>query len=160
MFERFTDGARRVVVIAQGEARDLGHPYIGTEHLLLGLLGEPGGLAAQALGDLGVSADDIRATIKQFLGPPGVSPSGFIPFTPRVKDILHMSLREALQLGYNYIGTEHLLLAIIREGNGSAIEALRKAGVEPIQVRQQVLAVLSGYRFDELVTDPSKNPGP
>lgn len=154
MFERFTDRARRVVVIAQEAARDLNHSYIGTEHLLLGLLREGGGVAAQALSDLSVLESDIEIVLKEMAGPVAASPIGHIPFTPRVKKVIELSLREALQLGHNYIGTEHLLLAIIREGDGIAIQALARAGTDPTQVRTQVIFRLSGYTAKPTVSEP------
>lgn len=153
MFERFTARARKVVVLAQDEARELDHPYVGTEHLLIGLLREGGGVAAVALGNLGVSADDIRVLVKETIGPGASAPSGHIPFTPRVKKVLEISLREALQLGHNYIGTEHLLLAVVREGEGVAARALVKSGADLPRVRQQIIFLLSGYK----VTPTSKD---
>src|SRR5947209_3701811 len=116
MFERFTDRARRVVVLAQEEARMLNHNYIGTEHILLGLIHEGEGVAAKALESLGISLEAVRSQVEEIIGQGGSSPSGHIPFTPRAKKVLELSLREALQLGHNYIGTEHILLGLIREG--------------------------------------------
>lgn len=145
MFERFTDRSRRVVVIAQEVARTLDHPYIGTEHILLGLLREGGGVAALSLGDLGVLESDIEVLVKEMVGPIGHPPSGHIPFTPRVKKVIELSLREALQLGHNYIGTEHLLLALLREGEGIAAQVLVQSGADLAQVRKQVVFRLSGY---------------
>ena len=120
MFERFTDRARRVVVLAQEEARLLNHSYIGTEHILLGLIHEGEGVAAKALESLNISLEAVRAQVEEIIGQGGSSPSGHIPFTPRAKKVLELSLREALQLGHNYIGTEHILLGLIREGEGVA----------------------------------------
>jgi ATP-dependent Clp protease ATP-binding subunit ClpA len=115
VFERFTDRARRVVVLAQEEARLLNHNYIGTEHILLGLIHEGEGVAAKALESLGISLEAVRNQVEEIIGQGGSSPSGHIPFTPRAKKVLELSLREALQLGHNYIGTEHILLGLIRE---------------------------------------------
>src|SRR5665647_2271895 len=129
MFERFTDRARRVVVLAQEEARMLNHNYIGTEHILLGLIHEGEGVAAKALESLGISLDAVREQVQEIIGQGQQAPSGHIPFTPRAKKVLELSLREALQLGHNYIGTEHILLGLIREGEGVAAQVLVKLGV-------------------------------
>src|SRR5690349_7202232 len=145
MFERFTDRARRVVVLAQEEARMLNHNYIGTEHILLGLIHEGEGVAAKALESLGISLEAVRAQVQEIIGQGGSSPSGHIPFTPRAKKVLELSLREALQLGHNYIGTEHILLGLIREGEGVAAQVLVKLGADLSRVRQQVIQLLSGY---------------
>jgi len=145
MFERFTDRARRVVVLAQEEARLLNHNYIGTEHILLGLIHEGEGVAAKALESLGVSLEAVRNQVEEIIGQGGTSPSGHIPFTPRAKKVLELSLREALQLGHNYIGTEHILLGLIREGEGVAAQVLVKLGADLSRVRQQVIQLLSGY---------------
>ena len=146
MFERFTDRARRVVVLAQEEARLLNHSYIGTEHILLGLIHEGEGVAAKALESLNISLEAVRAQVEEILGQGGSSPSGHIPFTPRAKKVLELSLREALQLGHNYIGTEHILLGLIREGEGVAAQVLVKLGADLSRVRQQVIQLLSGYQ--------------
>jgi ATP-dependent Clp protease ATP-binding subunit ClpC len=146
MFERFTDRARRVVVLAQEEARLLNHSYIGTEHILLGLIHEGEGVAAKALESLGISLEAVRAQVEEIIGQGGSSPSGHIPFTPRAKKVLELSLREALQLGHNYIGTEHILLGLIREGEGVAAQVLVKLGADLSRVRQQVIQLLSGYQ--------------
>ncbi|MFM7537371.1 MAG: ATP-dependent Clp protease ATP-binding subunit [Acidimicrobiales bacterium] len=146
MFERFTDRARRVVVLAQEEARLLNHNYIGTEHILLGLIHEGEGVAAKALESLGISLEAVRAQVEEIIGQGGSSPSGHIPFTPRAKKVLELSLREALQLGHNYIGTEHILLGLIREGEGVAAQVLVKLGADLSRVRQQVIQLLSGYQ--------------
>ncbi|MGZ6978137.1 MAG: Clp protease N-terminal domain-containing protein, partial [Acidimicrobiia bacterium] len=130
MFERFTDRARRVVVLAQEEARLLNHNYIGTEHILLGLIHEGEGVAAKALVSLGISLEAVRAQVEEIIGHGGSAPSGHIPFTPRAKKVLELSLREALQLGHNYIGTEHILLGLIREGEGVAAQVLVKLGAD------------------------------
>ena len=143
MFERFTDRARRVVVLAQEEARLLNHSYIGTEHILLGLIHEGEGVAAKALESLGISLEAVRSQVEEIIGQGGSSPSGHIPFTPRAKKVLELSLREALQLGHNYIGTEHILLGLIREGEGVAAQVLVKLGADLSRVRQQVIQLLS-----------------
>ena len=145
MFERFTDRARRVVVLAQEEARLLNHNYIGTEHILLGLIHEGEGVAAKALESLGISLEAVRSQVEEIIGQGSQSPSGHIPFTPRAKKVLELSLREALQLGHNYIGTEHILLGLIREGEGVAAQVLVKLGADLSRVRQQVIQLLSGY---------------
>jgi len=146
MFERFTDRARRVVVLAQEEARMLNHNYIGTEHILLGLIHEGEGVAAKALESLGISLEGVRQQVEEIIGQGQQAPSGHIPFTPRAKKVLELSLREALQLGHNYIGTEHILLGLIREGEGVAAQVLIKLGADLNRVRQQVLQLLSGYQ--------------
>src|SRR6478735_4458211 len=146
MFERFTDRARRVVVLAQEEARLLNHSYIGTEHILLGLIHEGEGVAAKALESLGISLEAVRSQVEEIIGQGGSSPSGHIPFTPRAKKVLELSLREARQLGHNYIGTEHILLGLIREGEGVAAQVLVKLGADLSRVRQQVIQLLSGYQ--------------
>ncbi|MGA8040706.1 MAG: Clp protease N-terminal domain-containing protein, partial [Acidimicrobiia bacterium] len=144
MFERFTDRARRVVVLAQEEARLLNHNYIGTEHILLGLLNEGEGIAAQALESLDIDLASVREEVVKIIGQGQQSPSGHIPFTPRAKKVLELSLREALQLGHNYIGTEHILLGLIREGEGVAAQVLQQLGAELQKVRQTVIQLLSG----------------
>jgi ATP-dependent Clp protease ATP-binding subunit ClpC len=152
MFERFTDRARRVVVLAQEEARMLSHNYIGTEHILLGLIHEGDGIAAKALESLGISLEGVRAQVEEIIGQGQQAPSGHIPFTPRAKKVLELSLREALQLGHNYIGTEHILLGLIREGEGVAAQVLQKLGADLNRVRQQVIQLLSGYQGKEAQT--------
>ncbi len=152
MFERFTDRARRVVVLAQEEARMLSHNYIGTEHILLGLIHEGDGIAAKALESLGVSLEAVRSQVEEIIGQGQQAPSGHIPFTPRAKKVLELSLREALQLGHNYIGTEHILLGLIREGEGVAAQVLHKLGADLNRVRQQVIQLLSGYQGKEQQT--------
>jgi ATP-dependent Clp protease ATP-binding subunit ClpA len=149
MFERFTDRARRVVVLAQEEARLLNHNYIGTEHILLGLIHEGEGVAAKALESLGISLEAVRAQVEEIIGQGQSAPTGHIPFTPRAKKVLELSLREALQLGHNYIGTEHILLGLIREGEGVAAQVLVKLGADLSRVRQQVIQVQSGYAGGE-----------
>jgi Clp amino terminal domain, pathogenicity island component/ClpX C4-type zinc finger len=146
VFERFTDRARRVVVLAQEESRLLNHNYIGTEHILLGLIHEGDGVAAQALTSLGISLADVRGEVERIIGHGGSAPSGHIPFTPRAKKVLELSLREALQLGHNYIGTEHILLGLIREGEGVAAQVLGDLGADLATVRQRVVQLLSGYQ--------------
>jgi ATP-dependent Clp protease ATP-binding subunit ClpC len=144
MFERFTDGARRVVVLAQEEARMLGHAYIGTEHLLLGLAHEGDNVAARALMSLGISLNAMRQAVEGIIGrgTQPVSESAHIPFTPRAKKVLELSLRESLQLGVSYIGPEHILLALTREGRGVAVQVLTGAGVDLNRARQQVIEML------------------
>src|SRR6201747_1693994 len=149
MFERFTDRARRVVVLAQEEARMLNHNYIGTEHILLGLIHEGEGVAAKSLESLGISLEGVRQQVEEIIGQGQQAPSGHIPFTPRAKKVLELSLREALQLGHNYIGTEHILLGLIREGEGVAAQVLVKLGADLNKVRQQVIQLLNGYQSKE-----------
>jgi ATP-dependent Clp protease ATP-binding subunit ClpC len=149
MFERFTDRARRVVVLAQEEARLLNHNYIGTEHILLGLIHEGEGVAARSLEGLGISLESVRSQVVEIIGQGSQAPSGHIPFTPRAKKVLELSLREALQLGHNYIGTEHILLGLIREGEGVAAQVLVKLGAELTKVRQTVIQLLSGPQGEE-----------
>ncbi|CAB4330248.1 MAG: AAA domain-containing protein [Actinobacteria bacterium] len=149
MFERFTDRARRVVVLAQEEARMLNHNYIGTEHILLGLIHEGEGVAAKALESMDISLEAVREQVEEIIGQGQQAPSGHIPFTPRAKKVLELSLREALQLGHNYIGTEHILLGLIREGEGVAAQVLVKLGADLNRVRQQVIQLLSGYQGKE-----------
>jgi ATP-dependent Clp protease ATP-binding subunit ClpA len=145
MFERFTDRARRVVVLAQEEARLLNHNYIGTEHILLGLIHEGEGVAATSLESLGLSLEAVRGQVEEIIGQGQSAPTGHIPFTPRAKKVLELSLREAKQLGHNYIGTEHILLGLVREGEGVAAQVLVELGADLSWVRQQVIQVLSGY---------------
>ena len=150
MFERFTDRARRVVVLAQDEARGLKHNYIGTEHLLLGLISEGEGVAAKALETMEIKGEAVRASVIEIIGEGEKPVEGHIPFTPRAKRVFELSLREALQLGHNYIGTEHLLLGLLKEGEGVAAQVLTKQGADLAQVRQTVIQMLSGYqRGDE-----------
>jgi ATP-dependent Clp protease ATP-binding subunit ClpC len=149
VFERFTDRARRVVVLAQEEARLLNHNYIGTEHILLGLIHEGEGVAARAIEGLDISLESVRNQVVEIIGQGSQAPSGHIPFTPRAKKVLELSLREALQLGHNYIGTEHILLGLIREGEGVAAQVLVKLGAELTKVRQTVIQLLSGVQGEE-----------
>lgn len=144
MFERFTDRARRVIVLAQEEARSLQHNYIGTEHILLGLIREGEGIAAKALNAKGVELDNTRKQIKEMIGTGTVSPSGHIPFTPHAKQVLELSLREALQLGHSYIGTEHILLGLIREGEGVGTQVLIKMEVDLGDLRSTAMDLIRG----------------
>lgn len=146
MFEKYTDRARRVIVLAQDEARTLKHNYIGTEHLLLGLIYEGQGVAALALKSLGLSLGGVRAQVLDIIGEGEVAPEGHIPFTPRAKKVLELSLREALQLGHNHIGSEHILLGLIREGEGVAAQILVASGAELNKVRQKVIEILSALQ--------------
>ena len=143
MFQRFTDRARRVVVLAQEEARLLCHNYVGTEHLLLGLLHEGDGVAARALASLGISLADVRGQVEEIIGHGRIPVTGHIPFTPRTKKVLELSLRDALALGHHYIGTEHLLLALLREGQGVAAQVLTRLGADHALVRERVLSLLA-----------------
>jgi ATP-dependent Clp protease ATP-binding subunit ClpC len=145
VFERFTDRARRAVVLAQEEARMLNHDYIGTEHLLLGLASERDGVAGKALMSLDISIEAIRRQVEEIVGQGRAAPTGHIPFTPRSKKVLELSLREALQLGHNYIGTEHILLGLIREGEGVATQVLVKLGANLNRTRETVIQLLSGW---------------
>jgi ATP-dependent Clp protease ATP-binding subunit ClpA len=149
MFERFTDRARRVVVLAQEEARMLSHNYIGTEHLLLALIHEGEGVAAKALESLGISLEAVRHQVEEIIGQGQGAQQGHIPFTPRAKKVLELSRREAQQLGHNYIGTEHLLLGLIREGEGVAAQVLAKLGADLDRVRQQVIQLLHAHQSTE-----------
>jgi Clp amino terminal domain, pathogenicity island component len=149
MFERFTDRARRVIVLAQEEARLLDHDYIGTEHILLGLLREREGVAAKALQSLDISLEAVRAEVEQVIGRGQTTPGPQIPFTPRSKKVLELSLREARSLGHDYIGTEHILLGLIREGEGVAAQVLVELGADLPSVRQQVIQLLSGEPVEQ-----------
>ena len=159
MFERFTDRARRVVVLAQEEARLLNHDHIGTEHILLGLIHEGEGVAYLALTELGISLDAVRAQVEAEIGQGSEAPGGHIPFTPRAKKVLELSLREALQLGHNYIGTEHILLGLIREGEGVAARVLVGLGAGLDRVRQQVVQLLANAgasQAEQVAAGPSR----
>ncbi len=158
MFERFTDRARRVVALAQEEARMLNHNYIGTEHLLLGLIRESEGVAAKALESLGISLEAVRQQVKEIIGRGQQAPSGHIPFTPRAKKVLELSLREADGLGHNYIGTEHILLGLIREGSGVAAQVLVRLGADLNRARQQVVQLLHGRPSEDLISEDSPLP--
>jgi ATP-dependent Clp protease ATP-binding subunit ClpA len=149
MFERFTDGTRRVVVLAQEEAKILNHDYVGTEHILLGLIDEGDGLAARSLASLGISLDAVRQQVEEIIGRGQQAPPEHIPFTPRAKKVLELSLSESLQLGHGYIGPEHILLGLIREGDGVAAQVLVKLGADLNRVRQQVIQLLHGYQGKE-----------
>ena len=149
MFERFTDRARRSMVLAQAEARRLRHNFIGTEHLLLGLLAEEDGLAAKALNSVGVTLEATRQTVAEMVGP-ATETVASPPFTPRSKKVLEEALREALQLGQNYIGTEHILLGLLRQGDGVGAQAIGQLGVELSQVRRAVIEMLSAPEFGQI----------
>jgi ATP-dependent Clp protease ATP-binding subunit ClpA len=151
VFERFTDRARRVVVLAQEEARLLNHNYIGTEHLLLGLVHEGQGVASVALESLGISLGVVRSSVSEIIGVGGSEPFGHIPFTPRAKKVLELSMREALQLGHNYIGTEHILLGLVREGEGVAAQVLTGLGVDLGTIRQRIVELLNDMPASEPV---------
>ena len=160
MFERFTDRARRVVVLAQEEARMLDHNYIGTEHILLGLAHEGEGVAAKALEALDIHLEAVRQQVEQIIGKGQQAPSGHIPFTPRAKKVLELSLRESLQLGHDYIGTEHILLGLIREGDGVAAQVLVRLGADLNRVRAEVIKLVHGGRGEaERVVGPRPGPG-
>jgi ATP-dependent Clp protease ATP-binding subunit ClpA len=152
MFQRFTDRARRVVVLAQEEARSLNHDHIGTEHILLGLLHEEEGVAAAALESLGVRLDAARQQVEEVVGQGQEAPSGHIAFTPRAKKVLELSLREALQLGHDYIGTEHILLGLIRQGDGVATQVLVRLGADLNQVRHQAIQLIAGRHGEEVAS--------
>jgi hypothetical protein len=160
MFERFTDRARRVVVLAQEEARMLNHNHIGTEHILLGLIHEGQGVAASALQFLGISLEAVRQQVEQIIGRGDQAPSGHIPFTPRAKKVLELSLRESQMLGHDYIGTEHILLGLIREGEGVAPQVLVRLGADLNRVRQQVIALLPGHQGKEPASATDAPGGP
>ena len=148
MFERFTDRARRVIVLAQEEARTLQHNYIGTEHLLLGLIREGEGVAAKALASKGVTLDDTRKQVEEMIGKGNASPNGHIPFTPHARQVLELSLREALQLGHSYIGTEHILLGLIHEGEGVGTQVLIKMDVNLGELRSATIDLIRGNSSD------------
>ena len=155
MFERFTERARQVVVLAQDEARALKHNYIGTEHLLLGLLREEDGLGARVLGALGIKLAAVREQVTRLVGEGDEVASGQIPFTPRAKKVLELSLREALALGHNYIGTEHLLLGLVREHEGVAALVLHDLGADAATVRNEVIRMLSGPGAPGMPPEPA-----
>jgi ATP-dependent Clp protease ATP-binding subunit ClpC len=156
VFERFTDRARRVVVMAQEEAMMLNHSYIGTEHILLGLIHEGEGVAAKALEALGMSLDEVRRDVEEIVGQGQSAPTGHIPFTPRAKKVLELSLREALQLGHNYIGTEHILLGLVAEGEGVGAQVLARRGASLERVRAEVASLLEGYVPEEEPAVPER----
>jgi ATP-dependent Clp protease ATP-binding subunit ClpC len=155
MFERFTDRSRRVLVYAQDEARDLGHDFIGTEHLLLGLVREGDGIAAKTLRAVGVTEIAIREKIEALVGRGDSSP-GSPPFTERAKKTLELSLREALQLGHSYIGTEHLLLGLVRKGDGVAVQILRDLNIEQTQIRESVMEMMSHQSGRDVIGSPGE----
>ena len=156
MFERFTDRSRRVIVLAQEEARMLDHNYIGTEHILLGLIREGEGCAARALESLEISLGAVRQQVEEIIGRGQEAPTGPVPFTPRAKKVLALSLRESLQLGHNYIGTEHILLGLLREGDGVAAQVLVRLGADLNRVRQQVIQLLHGYSGQDVESAGSR----
>ncbi|MDR3070205.1 MAG: ATP-dependent Clp protease ATP-binding subunit [Propionibacteriaceae bacterium] len=161
MFDKFTDRARRVIVLAQDEARMLNHNYIGTEHLLLGLIHEGEGVAAKALESIGVSLEAVREQVEEIIGQgQAAPPAGHIPFTARAKKVLEFSMRESLQLGHSYIGTEHILLGLVREGEGVAAQVLIKLGADLGRVRSTVLQMLNGYQEKQSVTSGAPEAGP
>jgi hypothetical protein len=159
MFERFTDRARRVVVLAHEESRMLNHNYIGTEHILLGLIREYEGVAAKALESLGISLETVRQQVEEIIGQGQQALSGHIPFTPRAKKVLELSLRESRQLDHNYIGTEHILLGLIREGEGVAAQVLMRLGADLNRVRQEVIQLLHGQQGREPAAAGTGPPG-
>ena len=159
MFERFSQRARRVVVLAQEEARLLDHNYIGTEHILLGLIREGEGVAGRALESLGISLEAVRQQVEEIIGRGQQAPSGHIPFTPRAKKVLELALREAQQLGHDYIGTEHILLGLIREGSGVAAQVLVKLGADLNRARQQVVQLLHGHPGQDVTSEDPAVPG-
>jgi len=158
MFERFTDRSRRIIVLAGEEARMLDHGWIGTEHILLGLIREGDGTGARSLESLGISLDAVRQQVEEFIGPGQQEPSGHIPFTPRAKKVLELSLRESLQFGHNYIGSEHILLGLLREGDGVAAQVLVRLGADLDRVRERVIQLLRGYPAQD-VGGPGSQPG-
>jgi ATP-dependent Clp protease ATP-binding subunit ClpC len=160
MFERFTDESRRVLVLAQEEARLLNHNFIGSEHILLGLIRQGDGVAAQALGSLGIRLEAAREEIEKTIGPAGTAITGSPPFTPRAKKVLEMSLREALQLGHSYIGTEHILLGLVREAEGVAAQVLASLGADLSRVRQRVIELVSGAHVPAPDTESGAGPAP
>jgi ATP-dependent Clp protease ATP-binding subunit ClpC len=164
MFERFTDRSRRVLVLAQEEARLQNHSYIGTEHILLGLVHEQEGVAAHALLRCGITIENARRAVEETIGVGAEPPGGSPPFTPRAKKVLELSLREALHLGHSYIGTEHLLLGLIREGDGVAVTIIQNLGAELGQLRQEVIALMSDPTEDleeeGEVRTPASHAGP
>src|SRR5258706_665415 len=159
VFERFSDGARQTVVLAKDEARRLSHSYIGTEHILLGLLNEGEGLAAQSLHRMGISLADVRADVIRIVGEGSETPTGHIPFTARAKKVLELSLREALQLGHNYIGTEHILLGLVREGQGVAAHVLVARGATTERVLAMVICDIHRLGANPSRADPRRTPG-
>lgn len=153
MFERFMDRARRVLVLAQEEARMLNHDHFGTEHILVGLIREGGGVAAKALESSNVFLDDVREQVREIVGQGRLPANGSIPFTMHAKSVLEFSMSEAMMLGHDYIDTEHILLGLIRGGEGVAVQVLAKLGADPNAVRQQVIRILAGYQSDGVDDD-------
>jgi ATP-dependent Clp protease ATP-binding subunit ClpC len=158
MFERFTDRARRVVVLAEEEARMLNHNYIGTEHILLGLIHEGEGVGAKVLESLGIPLDELRQEVEAIIGQGQRAPSGHIPFTPRAKKVLELSLREAVRLGHHYIGTEHILLGLISQDEGVAAQVLARRGADGSSARQKIIEVLQAYRASAERTETRQEP--
>lgn len=154
MFDRFTDRARKVVVLAQQQAFELKHNYIGTEHILLGLLAEEGGVARTTLTALHVDLDKAKDLVREIIGVGNDTPIGHLPFTPRAKKVLELALREALQLGHNYVGTEHILLGLLREGEGVGAQVLQKFDITLNQARQATIEILSGYKVESSYEPP------
>jgi ATP-dependent Clp protease ATP-binding subunit ClpC len=154
MFERFTERSRQVVVLAQDEARALKHDFIGTEHILLGLLREEEGIAARVLESLDITLEEVRAQVAGIVGQGEEATTGQIPFTPRAKKVLELSLREALGLGHNYIGTEHILLGLVQENDGMAVRVLRELGADVTSIRDEILRLLSGARGEQPAPPP------
>jgi ATP-dependent Clp protease ATP-binding subunit ClpC len=142
VFERFTDPAKRAIALAQEEARMLNHNYIGTEHILLGLVHEGDGAGAKVLESLKISLEAVRRQVEEIIGRGQAAPTGALPFTPRAKKVLELSFREALQLGHNYIGTEHILLGLIREGEGVAAQVLQKLGADLDRLHDRVVRII------------------
>ena len=160
MFEKFTDRARRVVVLAQEEARLLRHDYIGTEHLLLGLIHEGAAVAARALESLEITLDAVRAEVEEIIGAGSSAPQGHIPFTPRAKKVLELSLREAQSLGHEYIRPEHILLGLLREGEGVAVQVLVRLGTDLNRVRQRVIQLMRAEDSEPEGGGPDSEPRP
>ena len=160
LLEPFTDRARHVVVLAQEEARMLDHDYIGTEHILLGLTREGGGVAARALESAGVSLDAARRQVEEIIGPGGKAPAGHIPFTPRAKKVIELSQREALRLGCSHVATEHVLLGLIREGNGVAAQVLTRLGASDDRIRHRVMRLTAPAASGGDLTDGERRRGP
>lgn len=160
MFERFTDRARRVVNLAQQEACSMNHSYIGTEHVLLGLIYDQKGIAAQVLIGRGITLDKARATVEEIVAvdhrPSTATLTRYIPFTPRAKKVLELSLREALNLGHNYIGTEHILLGLVREGEGVAAQTIVKLGVDLSTLKNDVLVLVPVALPQQPLSTPSE----
>jgi len=157
VFERFTDRARQVVVLAQDEARGLGHAYIGTEHLLLGLLREEEGVAARVLGSLGLTLEAVRNRVAELVGRGEEAPAGQIPFSPRAKKVLELALREALSIGHNYIGTEHILLGLVRANEGAAAAVLLWLDLDADRIRSEVVEALGPHAIGEPIAESRRH---